>query len=557
MTDHDHHAQNQTGNDQDWFLPEEARDRLQELFKGLEREVLVQVFTAPGLNDAYNEYVEKLLHDLQRINQRIRPEFHGLESEEARSNSITSSPVLRIAPDRYDIRFTGAPVGEEGRSFLTSLLLASRGDSGLSETSRAILGHLDQPRKAQVFVTPTCPYCPGQVLNAFRCAIERPELVCAECVEADEHPELSSKYNVGSVPHTVFNDGEHEQLGLLPEERFALELLGLKNAEELDARTEMDLPKAEPGEYDVVIAGAGPAGLTAAIYAVRSGLNTVVLEQGVIGGQVALTPMVENYPGFTSVPGKTLMEIMTDHARKYATVQEGEGVNDVTKQDGRLLCRTPRGEYSTKALILATGATYRKLGIPGEEEYLGSGVNYCASCDGYLYKSKRVAVVGGGNTALTDALHLKNLGIDVTVIHRRDSFRAQKHLQDSLQREHIPVLWNTVVEEIHGSNGRAHSVTLRDTTTGETRSLDLDGVFIAVGYTPHNELAQSLDLELDNAGFIKVDKQMRTNRKMVYACGDITGGVQQIVTAIGEGSVAAITAFEDITHPNWENTEQQ
>ncbi|MGE4291492.1 MAG: FAD-dependent oxidoreductase [Desulfovibrio sp.] len=537
--------------EEDWFLPEEARTRLKDLFQNLVNEVEVAVFTAPGLNDPYNEYVTKLVNDLARLDQRIRPAFHGLDSDAAKKYQVDSSPVVLLAPERYNIRFRGAPVGEEGRSFLTAILLVSAGASGLSDVSRQILEKLDQPRKAQVFVTPSCPYCPGQVLNAVRCAIEKPELVAAECVESSENPELATKYNVGSVPHTVFNNGEHEQLGLMPEERFALELLALKDAEQFLENSDLDLPQAEPGEYDLVIAGAGPAGLTAAIYAVRSGLKTVVLEKSIIGGQVTLTPVVENYPGFKSVPGKALMEIMTDHARRYAAIQEGEGVNAVRREGQRLICETPRGTYSAKAVILSTGATYRKLGIPGEDEYFGAGVNYCASCDGYLYKSKKIAVVGGGNTALTDALHLKNLGIDVTLIHRRHSFRAQKHLQDSLERENIPVIWNTEVTNVLGEKGRATGITLRDLNTNQTSELALDGVFIAIGYTPHNELAKQLGLELDKAGFVKVDKNMRTSQRMIYACGDLTGGVQQIVTAIGEGSVAAITAFEDISHPYW------
>jgi thioredoxin reductase (NADPH) len=535
----------------EWFLPEEARTRLKELFKSLVNNVEVAVFTAPGLNDPYNEYVTKLVSDLARLDERIQPSFHGLDGEAAKKHGVAASPTVLLAPDKYKIRFSGAPVGEEGRSFLSAILHASAGNSGLSDVSRQILEKLDQPRKAQVFVTPTCPYCPGQVLNAVRCAVEKPGLVAAECVETDENPDLAAEYNVGSVPHTVFNDGAHEQLGLMPEERFALELFALKDAEEVLGSGQADLPKAEPGEYDLVIAGAGPAGLTAAIYAVRSGLKTVVLEKSVIGGQVTLTPVVENYPGFKTVPGKALMEIMTDHARRYAPIVEGEGVESIAREGDRLLCNTPRGAYRAKAVILSTGATYRKLGIPGEEEYFGAGVNYCASCDGYLYKSKKVAVVGGGNTALTDALHLKNLGIEVTVIHRRHTFRAQKHLQDSLEREGIPVIWDTQVTEVRGENGRATGIALRNVETGETSEMQLDGMFIAIGYTPHNELAKALGLELDEAGFVKVDKNMRTSQRLVYACGDLTGGVQQIVTAIGEGSVAAITAFEDISHPYW------
>ncbi len=258
-------------------------------------------------------------------------------------------------------------------------------------------------------------------MNAIKCAIARPGLVQAECIEMNENPDLTAQYNVGSVPHTIFNQGRHDALGLLPEERFVVELVYLKSAEDLLA--EGNLPKMEaektasgygtiePGEMDLVIIGAGPAGLTAGIYAVRAGLKAVVLEKNIVGGQVALTPVVENYPGFSTVPGKQLMDIMSEHAREYLPVNEGEGVESITLGDiaagESITLTTNRGIYSAKAVILATGSAYRQIGVPGETRYFGRGINYCASCDGYLYKGKKVAIIGGGNTALTDALHLK------------------------------------------------------------------------------------------------------------------------------------------------------
>nr|WP_275406380.1 FAD-dependent oxidoreductase [Pseudodesulfovibrio sp. JC047] len=311
----------------------------------------------------------------------------------------------------------------------------------------------------------------------------------------------------------------------------------------------------EPGEIDLVIVGAGPAGLTAGIYAARAGLKAVVLEKHIVGGQVALTPVVENYPGFVSVPGKQLMDIMAEHARGYVPVHEGEGVESITLgnavNDEPCIVITNRGRYSAKALILTTGAKYRQLGVTGEETYFGRGINYCASCDGSLYKGKSVAMVGGGNTALTDALHLKNLGVNVTIIHRRDAFRAQQSLQQSVKHEQIPVLWNTVVEAIKGDDRRVHTLVLRDLTTQEITDLPVDGVFVAIGQKASTELAHAIGVELKEDGFVKVGTDMRTNLPRVYAAGDLTGGLQQIVTAIGEGSIAAMSAFEDISHPYW------
>ncbi len=402
-------------------------------------------------------------------------------------------------------------------------------------------------------------------MSAIKCAIAKPGLVKAECIEMNENPEITERYNVGSVPHTFFNEDAHNALGLMPEERFVVELVYLKNAEDLlaeDALPGMDgktVPSQygniEPGEVDLVIVGAGPAGLTAGIYAVRAGLKAVVLEKNIVGGQVALTPVVENYPGFTTVPGKQLMDIMSEHAREYVPVHEGEGVEAVELGDleagESITITTNRGVYTAKALVLTTGAKYRQLGAPGETTYFGRGINYCASCDGYLYKGKSVAIIGGGNTALTDALHLKNLGVDVTIIHRSDTFRAQKPLQDSVEHEQIPILWNTVVDEIQGDDRRVNKLLIRNTMTRAVSELSVDGAFVAIGQIASTELAKKLKVAIKPDGFVEVDTAMRTNIPRVYAAGDVTGGLQQIVTAIGEGSIAAMSAFEDISHPYW------
>ncbi|QGY39015.1 NAD(P)-binding protein [Pseudodesulfovibrio cashew] len=550
--------------DNDWFLPEDVRKQLTETFKDLRGQVALEVFTE-GKKDEFSGYMTKFCADLAKLSDKITLSEFGLDSDRAQKLGITTSPTLCVNPDDYHIRFLGAPLGEEGKTFITTIFLASLGMTGLSETSQPLVDQLDEERLVQVFVSPSCPYCPGQAMHAVKCAIAKPDLVKTEIVEMNENPELTERYDVGSVPHTVFNEGAHQGLGLMPEERFAVELVYLKSAEDLlaegalpgmkDGKAPQHFGSIEPGEVDLVIVGAGPAGLTAGIYAARAGLKAVVLEKNIVGGQVALTPVVENYPGFATVPGKQLMDIMSEHAREYAPVQEGEGVDSIELGDpGKgepITVTTNRGVYSTKALILATGAAYRQLGVPGEDRYFGRGINYCASCDGYLYKGKVVAIVGGGNTALTDALHLKNLGVDVTLIHRRDEFRAQQSLQDSVEREGIPVLWNTVVEEIQGDGKHANKLLLRNVKDETVTELPVDGVFIAIGQVAATGLAQDLGVVLGEDGFVKVDGTMRTNVPRVYAAGDLTGGLQQIVTAIGEGSMAAMSAFEDISHPYW------
>ena len=300
-------------------------------------------------------------------------------------------------------------------------------------------------------------------------------------------------------------------------------------------------------EYDVLIIGAGPAGLSAGIYARRAGLSCVILEKGVPGGQVLTSPMIENYPGFPEIQGMRLMDLMAEHARRYIEIREGEEVVRV-KGGERFEVSTSWGKYHARALILTTGSTHRKLGVPGEEGMTGRGVSYCATCDGFFYKGREVIVVGGGNTALTDALYLHSIECKVTIVHRRDSFRADKHLQDSVAERKISVLYDTVVEEIVGQK-EVTAAKLRNVKSGTVQTMPLNGVFVAVGEVPSNQVAAELNLEMDPGGFVTVDKSFRTNLPFVYAAGDLSGGIRQIVAAVHGGAAAALSCFEDLTNP--------
>jgi thioredoxin reductase (NADPH) len=308
-----------------------------------------------------------------------------------------------------------------------------------------------------------------------------------------------------------------------------------------------DPAEALLGDYDVIILGAGPAGLSAGIYASRAGLDCVILEKGVPGGQVLTSPTIENYPGFPEIAGMKLMENMAEHAKRYVDIREGEEVLRVRGGD-KFEVFTTSGRYTSRALILATGSYHRKLDAPGEEGMTGKGVSYCATCDGFFYKGKEVIVVGGGNTALTDALHLSSLGCKVTVVHRRSQLRADKHLQDSVIQHKIPILWDTVVDEIVEGN-EVTAVRLRDLKTGKVHTKPVSGVFVAVGEVPSSQLAAELGLDMDPGGFITVDRSFRTNVAFVYAAGDVSGGIRQIVAAVHGGAAAALSCFEDLMNP--------
>lgn len=296
--------------------------------------------------------------------------------------------------------------------------------------------------------------------------------------------------------------------------------------------------------YELAIIGAGPAGYSAAIYAVRAGVKTVVFDKGVGGGLAAVSPNIENYPGFESISGMDLMEKMKQHASKYTDIHFNEEVKNIVKTGDAFVVETTNDSYNVKAILLCTGTEYRKLGVPGEKELAGRGVSYCATCDGFFFKNKKVAVVGGGNTAVVEAVYLKQIGCkEVSLIHRRDRLRAEKAYEDEAREKKIKIHFNKVVEEIKG-NGKVETLVLKDTTTGKKTELKVDGVFISIGEVPQNDLAKKLGVELDEKGYIVVDKEGRTNIKGVYAAGDVTDGLRQVVTACAEGAIAALTSTE-------------
>jgi thioredoxin reductase (NADPH) len=301
--------------------------------------------------------------------------------------------------------------------------------------------------------------------------------------------------------------------------------------------------------YDLAIIGSGPAGFAAGVYAGRSGLKTVILEKQMAGGQVVTSPAIENWPGEKEISGPDLTMKFRDHAESYVEIKEFSEVESVKKEDVFAI-KTPEGVIKAKALIIATGAQHRKLGIPGEDELNGRGISYCATCDGFFFKGKEVLVVGGGSTALLYAIYLNNIECKVKLIHRRDEFRGEKALQDRVKAQNIELIFESVVEEFIGEE-QLEKVKIRNVKTGEITEMPMDGVFIAIGEIPQNEVAVSLGLELDEEGYIIVDRRMTTSIPGVFAAGDITGGLKQIVVATGEGAIAATSAFEDLMEPYW------
>ena len=301
-------------------------------------------------------------------------------------------------------------------------------------------------------------------------------------------------------------------------------------------------------KYDIIIIGAGPGGLTAGIYAGRQGTKNLIIDRDLAGGIGREVPEMENYPGFDNISGLELIEKMKAQATKNTELHEMEEVTEIIETDDeyRFTVKTSKSEYQSKTIILATGSSHRHLEAKGEEEFLGKGVSYCATCDGFFFQSRDVIMVGGGNTALQEALYLNNLGVNVTLVHRRDEFRAQKQLQDDIAEAGIKTIFNATVEEIKGDM-IVESVVLKDTKTGQLSEVPANGVFISVGYVPHTELAEQLNVKLDETGHIIIDKDQKTNIEYVYAIGDVCVGLKQWIVACGEGAVAATSAYHDIS----------
>jgi thioredoxin reductase (NADPH) len=303
--------------------------------------------------------------------------------------------------------------------------------------------------------------------------------------------------------------------------------------------------------WDVVVVGAGSAGLAAGIYTVRSGLKTLILDEKLAGGTITDAPKVVNYPGFSEISGQELAEKMTLHCKKLgAVIHDLETVMGMNLAGDKKIVTTQRATYEAGAVILAMGSHYKEIGVKGEKEFRGKGVSYCGVCDGPFFKGKRVLVVGGGNSACITTLYLSGLAAQVTVVHRRQAFRAEESLvTDIATKGNVNILWSTEVEEIKGDK-QVKTVTLKNNVTGQTSEMAVDAVFVQVGEAPNSQAAKTAGLETDEAGYIKINIKQETNIPGVFAAGDVTNHpVKQVGTAVGQGITAALEAYGYVRRP--------
>ncbi|MDR7079978.1 thioredoxin reductase (NADPH) [Neobacillus niacini] len=295
--------------------------------------------------------------------------------------------------------------------------------------------------------------------------------------------------------------------------------------------------------YDVIIAGAGPAGMTAAVYTSRANLSTLMIERGMPGGQMANTEDVENYPGFESILGPDLSTKMFEHAKKFGAEYAYGDIKEIIDNGETKTVVAGSKQYKAYSVIISAGAEYKKVGVPGEKELSGRGVSYCAVCDGAFFKQKELYVIGGGDSAVEEGVYLTRFASKVTIVHRREELRAQKILQDrAFANEKIDFIWNHTIKSINDKDGKVGSVTLVSTQNGEEQELPADGVFIYIGMIPLSKPFSNLGITNEN-GYIETNERMETKVPGIFAAGDIREKtLRQIVTATGDGSIAAQSA---------------
>lgn len=498
---------------------------------------------------------EELLRELCAVSGRLKLEVHDLvlDGDTALNYRIDKAPATAVLGDRdYGIRFYGLTAGHEFTSLLEAILLVSGGRTGLPPELAELVKKIDKPVHLEVMVTLDCPYCPEMVRVAHEFAFVN-EHIRADMVEAAEFPEIVKKYQVTGVPRTIIN-GSHSFVGAMPAAAAYLEIVKAVAPEQYAALTEQlkaargtdKTKKAEPGHlYEMVIVGGGPAAMSAAVYAARKQLDLALIAPK-LGGQINYTSGIENYLGLAEATGTEMGGTFHEHMARYPVAEAlGEAVTKIEKAGAEFLLTTDAGRtYNALSVVYCAGKEYKRLGAKGEDRFMGKGIAFCATCDAPLYKGKKVAVVGGGNSAFTAVRDLRGLAAEVHLIHRSTGFRADEVLVEEAKKAPNVVFHLSRELREYLGKGSLTGLVLASPDGKETEELAVDGVFLEIGLNPNSGPLKDL-LPLTAFGEVAVDKSQATAARGLFAAGDVTDTEEkQISIAVGQGALAALSAYK-------------
>ena len=534
---------------------DETKTEIEEALAGMQEPVTLLLFVETGEDCEACETQQALLEMLAALSDQLALEVHDLDEDA----EVTAQYGVDLAPATvplgavdHGIRFYGLTAGQEFSSLLHAVLMISHGSSGLDPGLEHLVEAIDVPVDLKVFVTLTCPYCPKMVHLANQFAYVSDDIQ-AQMIEASEFLELAQAYGVEGVPRTVINETTALE-GAYPPGPFYLSVLQAVDPEayaEVEAQIRQEeglrgVVELEDGRiYDVVIVGGGPAGLSAALYAARKDLSVGLVAKK-LGGQLLYTAQVDNYLGLPGIGGTELLQRFKFHAESYPLAELlGVTVTDVERAHGGFLVHTEDGrEIGAHAVIYCAGKEYARLGVPNEERFIGRGIAFCATCDAPLYRGRRVAVVGGGNSAFTAVRDLLGFASEIHLIHRRDEFSADAALVEEV-RGHPKVTVHTPYEVVSFvGEDFLEGVEMVSRESEQGVMLEAEGVFLEIGLSPNSDAVQGL-VALNEKGEIPVNVDRSTELLGFFAAGDVTDVPEkQIAVAVGHGAMAALSAYE-------------
>lgn len=536
------------------LLNEDTINQLQEFLTELTDPVELVFFSQSPASPSCIAQLE-LLQLIEPLSDKLTLSHYDpvKNADKAREYAIRRVPATAVVGKQdYGIRFYGLTGGYEFNSLIEDILMVSSGEHELDDVVLELLSHIDQPTHLEVMVTLTCPYCPKMVRVIHQMAMANP-MIQGDMIEAGEFPQLVQRYHVGGVPRTVINEGVGIEGALSPTQT-AFELLKHVNPgayrkfeEEMrEVRGERHVSKASSRHvYDVLIVGMGPAAMSATIYAARKGHDVLVIGKE-IGGQIVNTETIENWPGIPEIGGQELAMAFRNHAERYELAEKLDTNITSIRRDGGLFIAQCKDEstYQARSVVYCAGKQYRHLGVTGEKRFLGRGIAFCATCDAPLFNGKRVAVIGGGNSAFTAARDLLNHASEIHIINILPDFQADAVLyQQAIANKKVSLHPGTQVKGFLGDESLS-GVRLQTVETGSHFDLAVEGVFLEIGLEPNTQPVTDL-VELNDVNEIIIQRDQSTSVEGFFAAGDCTDEPhKQIVIATGAGARAALAADE-------------